>query len=326
MIRNKSLKTGQANGQSSASAAVTSGVPQGTVLGPLLFNIYINDLPSCVASTPRLFADDCLLYRVINTTEDCLQLQKDLDSLQDWERTWGMEFNALKCEVVRITNRKSRLVHAEYYIHQQKLAIVDSAKYLGVNISKNLSWKRHVDVVCKKANSTLAFLQRNIPCCPREIKVQCYQTYVRPIVEYAAIVWSPYTKCDTVRVESVQRRAARFVTGQYQRSVSVTGLLSQLQWQSLEERRLQARAAMLYRIVNRQVAVPLSMFPALPGHSITRGASTKFVVPQCRTLAFKATFVPSITPVWNRLPQEVVSSPSIEAFKSRLASMQLSAP
>ena len=237
-----------------------------------------------------------------------------------------MEFNALKCEVIRITNRKSRIIQADYTIHNQQLAQVDSSKYLGVNISRNLSWKRHIDITCKKANQTLAFLQRNIRTCPREVKVQCYQTYVRPIVEYAAIVWSPYTKCDTAKLEAVQRRAARFVTGQYQRTVSVTGLLQQLRWQSLADRRLQARLAMLYRIVNEQVAIPLSLFTALPGRSATRGAATKFMVPQCRTLTYKATFVPSIIPIWNRLPQEVISSPSIEAFKSQLASMHLSAP
>ena len=289
------------HGQSSASSAVTSGVPQGTVLGPLLFSVYINDLPSCVDSTPRLFADDCILYRVINTIGDCHQLQKDLDNLQIWEKMWSMEFNALKCEVIRITNRKSRIIHADYSIHNQQLAQVDSTKYLGISISRNLSWKRHVDITCQKANRTLAFLQRNIGCCPREIKTRCYQTYVRPILEYAAIVWSPYTKCDIVKLEAVQRRAARFVTGQYQRTVSVTGLLQQLQWQSLADRRLQARAVMLYRIVNGQVAVPLSLFTALPGRSATRGAATKFMVPRIRTCAYKATFVPSIIPVWNRL-------------------------
>ena len=94
------------NGQESDSVGVISGVPQGTVLGPLLFLVYINDLPECVTSTPRLFADDSALYRVIDSTEDAKALQDDLDRLQAWEAKWSMEFNPDKCEVIRITNKR----------------------------------------------------------------------------------------------------------------------------------------------------------------------------------------------------------------------------
>ena len=92
-------------GQHSSRAPVTSGVPQGTVLGPLLFLVYINDMPDCVSSTPRLFADDCLLYRVVRSVADAAKLQQDLDQLQEWESTWLMEFNPDKCEVLRITKK-----------------------------------------------------------------------------------------------------------------------------------------------------------------------------------------------------------------------------
>ena len=92
------------DGKTSPSSPVTSGVPQGTVLGPLLFLIYINDLPSRVSSTAQLFADDCLLYGVISNKEDAASLQEDLDHLQEWERDWQMNFNPNKCEHIRITN------------------------------------------------------------------------------------------------------------------------------------------------------------------------------------------------------------------------------
>jgi hypothetical protein len=126
------------DGQSSAATTVSSGVPQGTALEPLLFLLFINDLPSVVSSTTRLFADDCLLYRMIRTTEDQTILQRDLDNLQQWENNRLMKFNPDKCEVLIATNKKSS-IHSEYTIHGQVLNQTDPAKYIGINIHKSLN-------------------------------------------------------------------------------------------------------------------------------------------------------------------------------------------
>jgi len=101
-------------GSTSPPATVISGVPQGTVLGPLLLLAYINDLPECVSSTPRLFADDCLLYRQINSPKDFEILQQDLNNLQDWEKKWMMSFNPDKCEVIRVTMKRKNFFEGEY--------------------------------------------------------------------------------------------------------------------------------------------------------------------------------------------------------------------
>jgi len=128
------------------------------VLGPLLFLVYINDKPARVKSTTRLFADDSLLYRKIKSPADTQALQEDLNALQEWEKTWKMEFNPSKCEVMRIT-RKRNPTHATNSIHGHQLATVTTGKYLSVTFAGDLSWKAHVNARTKSANCSLAFLR-----------------------------------------------------------------------------------------------------------------------------------------------------------------------
>ena len=158
-------------GSKSKVAPVQSGVPQGSVLGPTLFLLYINDLPNYLQnnSSVRLSADDCVLYRNINKEEDAMALQEDLEALQSWERDWLMEFHPNKCQVLHITTKTKPLKH-QYNIHGHILEEAESAKYLGVNIHHKLSWNTHINQVVKKANNTRAFLQRNIQQCPRKTK------------------------------------------------------------------------------------------------------------------------------------------------------------
>ena len=169
------------DGSSSTPSPVESGVPQGSVLGPLLFLLYINDLPKYISpeSIARLFADDCVLYRRINSEEDAYKLQKDLDGLQKWERDWLMEFHPQKCQTMHNTNKRKPM-SVPYNIHGHVLEEVDTAKYLWVNIHKQLNWNHHISSVTKKANNTRSFLQRMISQCPKKTKELCYRTLVRP--------------------------------------------------------------------------------------------------------------------------------------------------
>jgi hypothetical protein len=164
-------------GVASNDAPVQSRVPQGSVLGTLLFPLSINDLPEAVSagSTVRLFADDCALYRHIRCPADAIQLQEDLIRLQKWEADWLMEFHPKKYQILNNTNKRKIISH-QYQIHGHTREVVDSAKYLGVHIHKSLKWNHHIDQVAKKANNTLAFLWRNIqpsaPVTPRHSVIQ----------------------------------------------------------------------------------------------------------------------------------------------------------
>ena len=308
-------------GTKSGTIPVTSGVPQGTVLGPLLFILYINDLPDQVTSSTRLFADDSLVYRIIRKPQDAETLQTDLDALQRWEKQWSMEFNATKCHTLRFT-RKTKPLTPTYEIHGHTLDLCDTAPYLGVKLNKKLSWEPHCTSVANKSNGTRMFLQRNLGNTPRQIKIQCYVTLVRPILEYASTVWDPHTQTSINRLEMVQRRYARFVHGDYSRTSSVTPMMADLGWEPLAERRAKAKAAMMFRIRHDLVDIKLDdHFTAVTTR--TRGNSDKFRVPYARTLSKKNSFFPDATRLWNSLPGETTSAPSLDSFKSRLAGLRL---
>ena len=309
-------------GEVSSTSSVTSGVPQGTVLGPLLFLVFINDMPDVVRSNIRLFADDALLYRSIHSPDDVTTLQNDLVQLELWESTWQMAFNPDKCEVLRVSKKKN-LIDAHYSIHGTVLQNVDSAKYLGVSIQSGLSWKPHINNICKKANCTLGFLRRNLRSCPPRIKERAYFTYVRPILEYASPVWDPVSKELIRKIEMVQRRGARFVKADYDQRHSVTKMLKDLQWETLCERRAHSKVIMLYRIVHGLIAIPAEppYFVSAPGN--TRGHLAQFRQQHCRILAYQQSFFPSVVLLWNRLPATVVAATSLEQFRDRLSAHHL---
>ena len=173
------------DGQASDPVPVLSGVPQGSVLGPVLFLIFINDLLDNIRSSVRLFADDCVLYRNIHSLQDCLALQEDLTSLGQWETDWQMKFNVAKCHSMRVTRHQHhKQILFDYSLHNQTLENVQSANYLGITITDNMDWGQHVSEISSKA---LGFLRRNLAFAPRSTKEVAYKT----LLEYAAPIWSP---------------------------------------------------------------------------------------------------------------------------------------
>ncbi|MEO0685391.1 MAG: reverse transcriptase family protein, partial [Cyanobacteria bacterium J06649_11] len=150
-------------GKSSPRTYVQSGVPQGTVLGPLLFLAYINDMPYSVSLSLALFADDSFLHNIILEITDGQVLQKDLDELSVWETNWSMEFHPKKCKVLRITNKRASKKCMKYTLHNEELEVVDKAKYLGVTISKDLNWKWHINSISAKATNCRLFFAEE-PC------------------------------------------------------------------------------------------------------------------------------------------------------------------
>ena len=224
-------------GAKSEAVPVISGVPQGTVLGPTLFLLYINDLPLLVSSsTTILFADDCILYREIDSPADAKLLQHDLDALQNWERTWLMSFNPKKCSVMSF--RPCRTSHnIEYTIHETVLTRSKTYKYLGLHLSDDFKWSTHISHITKKAYQQLCFVRRNTRNLPKSFRETAYKALIRPHVEYCSSVWDPHTHSDIQKIERSQRQAARYVTGDYRRSSSVSEMIHNLKWTNLATRR-----------------------------------------------------------------------------------------
>ena len=144
-----------------------------------------------------------------------------------------MEFNPSKCQVIRITN-KQQPIPSKYTIHGHVLEVVESAKYLGVYLDSKINFNNHIDAITKEAKGVRAFLWRNLSRTTRNIKATSYKTYIRIIVEYASVCWNPHTQKNIKKVEQMRRSSARYVTGNYARSSSVTSMLNDLQWDSLE--------------------------------------------------------------------------------------------
>ena len=193
------------DGQASDPVPVLSVVPQGSVLGPILFLIFINDLPANIRSSVCLFVDDCVLYRNIYSIQDCLTLQEDLTSLGQWEADWQMKFSVAKCHSMRVTRHQHhKHILFDYSLHNQSLENVQSAKYLGITISDNMDWGQHFSKISSKATKTLGFLRRNLTFAPKSTKEVAYKTLVRPKLEYAAPIWSPNSKLQINHVEKVQ--------------------------------------------------------------------------------------------------------------------------
>ena len=310
------------DGEHSKEADVLSGVPQGTVPGPLLFLLHINDLPSVIdpKTIIRLFADDCLLYQVIESAEDEQQLQKDLDALDVWANNWGMSFNTKKCYTMPVDRNKSQTPHV-YSLNGTALGSVTSEKYLGVLISQNMSWSPHISSVSTKANQKLGFLKRNLKGSPTDIKKLAYISIVRSSLEYASVIWDPHLAKDINQLEGVQRKAARWIQGDHQRTSSVSNMLKSLQLDTLEERRRACRLAFMYKILREDVAVSPSDMYIVRNPRAARGLCTqdKLIVPRCHTTELQKHFVARTVPEWNRLLQSTTSADSVQSFKGRLA-------
>ena len=307
------------DGVLSEETEVLSGVPQGTVLGPLLFLLYINDLPSNITSITKLFADDCMLIRRIKDTQDENTLQSDLDKLSKWCDKWNMPLNLLKCNVIHFTRKISEIL-PQYMLKSETLKPVTDIKYLGITLNEKLNWSTHTKNTVNKAQKVLNLIKRNFYKSSANTKIMSYKTLVRPILEYASSAWNPHTKYDLGKLEKINRQAARLVHNEYSRKPgTMTELLKEHNWPTMEERFTMNRVGMLHKIINSNSSI-VDKNIRFSDYQRPRAANNKQILrPPTHTLLHSCSFYPRSAAEWNTLPQVIVDIKNNKSFKSSIS-------
>lgn len=233
-------------GSFSEYQAVTSGVPQGSVLGPALFLIYINDISCSLSSNIRLFADDAFMHLTMQGPDSAEIFQKDLQILSDWASKWKMSFNTSKCSIVIFGQFHDS--QATYRLDGVALKYTSSFKYLGLRIHNSFNWECHINNIHSEASRTLGLLRRALYGAPSSVKAIAYKTLCRPKLEYAAEVWDPCLAKHADRLEMLQNKAVRFILNIKGRSGVTDGKI-ELGLEPLADRRKDQRMKMFSKIL-----------------------------------------------------------------------------
>ena len=294
---------------------VSSGVPQGSVLGPLLFLIYVNDLPDAVSCPVKLFADDTKLFRGVSRAADADMMQADLNALVAWSDSWLMPFNEDKCRIMHVGPRNQSF---PMYLRGKLLAGSAVERDLGVHIDSLLKFRQQAAAAVAKANQMLAIIRRSFVLIDETTLPLLYKSIVRPHLEYGNLVWGPFNRADQKAVERVQRRATRLVPSI--RHLEYETRLRLLRLPSLYYRRRRGDMIHLYQMLHGGVDVPASQMLTLHIEGPTRGHSLKLLKPHASSRIRRNAFAVRTINDWNELPPPVVHSPSVHTFKKRLDS------
>lgn len=255
---------------------VSRGVPQGSILGPLLFLVFINDLLSTVprGSSVNAYADDTLLYRQIEQSSDALDLQADLNAVGTWAANWGLRFNVSKCVCMRISLRNAaRRMYPppQYVLNGSIISEVEHTRYLGVVVQNNFRFTRHIRELTNSCNKLIGLLKRNLYAANRSARRTAFIALVRSKLDFASVVYDPFETTHENLIEAVQNRGARFITRDYGRYSSVTDMKRELRFEPLSKRRREAR----HRIVRNFLADPST----IPGAKIVKKRNSFYFTP-----------------------------------------------
>jgi hypothetical protein len=233
----------QVNGMKPQWHKVTSGIPQGSVLGPLLFAIFINDLPEWLKSDVFLFADNTNIFREIKDDSDASIIQSDFNELFKWSEIWLLKFHPDKCKVLPVLNKNKQYVENKYIMRKYEGGIttlenVDSEKDIGVTIDRHLNFEKHIQTQIIKANQIVGLTRRSFVHLDNITFSLLFKALVRPHLEYASSVWSPYKKKDIDAIENTQKRATRMLP--QMKNLNYEERLKQSKMPTLKFRRMRA--------------------------------------------------------------------------------------
>ncbi len=312
------------NSSNSDWLPVVSGVPQGSILGPMLFLCFINDMPSSTHNTTlALFADDSKCFRSVNSIADCQLLQTDINSLYDWGMTWDLHYHPSKCQIISMTRRTKHAINFDYKMNGVVLNRTSCIKDLGIDITYNLVWDHHINRVVSKCNKKLGMIKRAIGFhAPVSVSKALFSALVRGDVEYGSPLWSGTSKHNVIRLEGVQRRASNFIL--HYPGLDYKERLTQLNLLPLATRREINDLTFFFRCKYGLYDIDLSKFVVfncdIQGRPSTRSSADHLLLvrQRCKTESHMNSFFHRIVPLWNRLPYDIRSCASFSSFKFHL--------
>ena len=293
---------------------VYSGVPQGSVLAPVMFAIYINDIAEDLESYTSLFADDAKILKRVKKREDCDLLQEDLNKIYKWSKKWKMEFNARKCSVLEFGKSKNRPVGA-YKLGEEIIQRRNTEKDLGVIVMDDMSPRRHVNKIVGETYNLLKNIRVAFSYIDEDMMKKIIVTMIRPRLEYAAVVWSPNLKKDIKQLERIQRAATKMVPSL--ENLPYEDRLLKLGLKSLEQRRTRGDLIAMFRLIEGIDKYDRDDL-IVRDEGTTRGHRKKLKKGTCRRDVKKYSFPHRITDTWNALDKEVTEATTIHGFKMKL--------
>ena len=310
------------NGVASSWASLEAGVPQGSILGPLLFLVYVHDITDGINADINLFADDTSIFEVVaDSVTAAKSLNSDLSRLQQWANQLLVHFNPDKTEVLTVSAKKCKGTHPPLYLSGTQLKEVQSHKHLGITLTNDLSWSNHISSVVTKASQRLAIMKRLKYTLHRSTLERLYKTIVRPILEYGCVLFDGCTQSDSQLIKSIQYQAARICSGALW-NTNKESLLSEMGWDTLYSRRQYFKILVLYKMYHGLVPpylsdIPLSLVSNVQSYSLRNAHHIR--PPKTRTSRYARSFLPATIDVWNSLPRELTSIDNFPQFKVALA-------
>ena len=300
---------------------VHAGVPQGSILGPLLFLLYINDIVKDIQSYIRLFADDTSLFIVVENPDTAAQtLNSDLEKITKWAKDWLVSFNPIKTETTLISRKLIQPAHPPLHMLNKQISDVENHKHLGLYFSNDGSWHTHITYIKEKAWRRINIMRKLKFQLDRKSLEIIYTVFIRPILEYGNEIWDNCTQYEKDDLEKIQIEAARIAT-KTTKLVSIENLYSEIGWETLESRRKKQKLVLFYKMVNNLTPPYLStLIPSTITETSRynlRNANDIRTI-NTRTTQYYNSFLPSTIREWNTLPEEQRTSATHLSFKAQI--------
>ena len=303
---------------------VTSGVPQGSVLGPLLFILFINDLPSRIANLSKIYADDNKILSVVNNHLERDILQNDIDNTTNWTNENCLTLNGDKCKIIHYGSSNNNFEYNLIINNNHTILKSDRhEKDVGIIFTNDLKFSNHIDQIVNKSYRILGLLINTFNQIDLDTYRTLYCSFVRPLLEFAAPVWNPYMQKDIDKLERVQRKATKLAPGL--KNLCYEDRLKILRLTTLEERRRRGDLIQIFKIVKGFDVVnwhkPLRFFREQTGHTSsinTRGHHLKFSRDNFKINCRHHFFTNRVANAWNSLPTDCVETNSLDLFKSKI--------